>query len=73
MYRVNRAADISKRESAIVDLASIRRSCHLFPVFPAGKISLSAAAAWTSENVLETCESFFINNYVDMHAFQTIF
>lgn len=73
MYRIQRSSDITKRESAIVNLTSLRRSCHLFPLFPAGKVANTAAAGWTSETVLEKCETFFINNYVDMHAFQTIF
>lgn len=73
MYKVKRSINADQRESAIVELSSIRRSCHLFPCFPKGKVSETAAAAWTSDNVLENCGTFFINNYVDMHAFQTIF
>lgn len=73
MYRISRSTDIKERESAIVDLSSVRRSCHLFPLFPKGKVGKTAAAGWTSGNVLEQCSTFFINNFVDMHAFQTIF
>ena len=74
MYKVTRSIDIGDRQSAIVELSSLRRSCHLFPRFPVGKaVADGAAAGWTTDNVLEKCDTFFINNYVDMHAFQTIF
>lgn len=73
MYHITRPADRTKRESAIVNMASIRRSCHLFPQFPKEKIAKTDAKGWTSDNVLELCEVFHINNYVDMPAFQSIY
>lgn len=74
MYRIKRSLNVEQRESAIVELSSLRRSCHLFPRFPPGKkVADSEAIAWTSENILEKCDTFFVNNFVDMHAFQTVF
>lgn len=73
MYKVKRSLAPSEDDYAVVPLPSIRRSCHLFPIFPNEKISKSAAADWTSANVLDMCESFYINNFADMHTFQTIY
>lgn len=73
MYKIKRPIDATTRESAVVDLISIRRSCHLFPEFPSDSIAKSEAKAWTSGNVLERCSVFFINNFVDLHAFQMIY
>lgn len=73
MYCVKRSADLDKRDSGVIALSSIRRSCHLFPAFPPGKVHTTAAREWTSANVLERCEVFLINNFIDLHAFQTIY
>lgn len=73
MFKITRPVDVTKRDAAILPLTSIRRSCHLFPHFPKGKVSSTKAKEWTSDTVLELCDTFHINNYVDMHAFQTIY
>lgn len=74
MYKISRPADISKRNTTILPITSIRRSCHLIPQFPrVKKVCDTEAAAWTSDAVLEQCHTFFINNFVDLNSFQTIY
>lgn len=73
MYKVKRSVDVNQREYAIIELTSLRRSYHLFPRFGKEKVADSDAASWTSASVLDKCDTFYINNFVDMHAFQTIF
>lgn len=73
MYRIKRPIDPSQRQSAIIQLNSIRRSCHLFPQFPKGKVADTDAKHWTSTNVLELYPAFHINNFIDLHAYQTIY
>ena len=65
LYSVRRSMVGSKRESAVISVESIRCSCHLIPVF-GSRINES----WTSENVLEMCNSFYVNSYLDVETFQ---
>ena len=53
--------------ASVIPLANIHRSVHLFPSF--GQI---APREWTSENVLEQCETFFLDTFSDHHAFHTM-
>lgn len=73
MFRIKRSADLDKCDSGVIPLSSIRRSCHLFPVFPPGKVHTTAARDWTSGNVLEQCNTFLVNNFIDIHTFQIVY
>ena len=61
------AVEHMNRPGIIVPLSSIRRSCMLFPVWGA-----PGDDAWTSDNVLDTGTSFFVNNWASTYAYQTI-
>ena len=65
MYVVRRSYRAGKREAAIILLDSIRCSCHLIPVFGS-----SVDPHWKSSNVLELCDSFFVNPYLNLDTFQ---
>lgn len=53
--------------SSITPLTSIRQSCMLFPVF-----GQSANTSWTTNNVLDVCTSFLVNNWSNMYAYKTL-
>ncbi|KAH7919379.1 hypothetical protein BV22DRAFT_1023101, partial [Leucogyrophana mollusca] len=57
-----------ERQASVVPVASLRRSIHLIPKF--GPV---APREWTSSNVLEQCNTFFVNCFTDRHAYSTIF
>lgn len=66
---VGRASSgVTVREASIIEVDTIRRSCHLFP-----KFGLRANRAWTSSNVLDRCETFLLNNWTDHHTYQTVY
>ena len=67
LYRVKRRIQNGDRLASIVPVSNIRRSVHLFPVF--GPI---VPAEWTSDNVLEKCDTFYINCFSDRYAYHTI-
>lgn len=66
MYRISPLKD---REgglvASIVPLANIRRSVHLFPKF--GPL---APPEWMSSNVLDRCDTFFVNSFTDRHLYR---
>ncbi|KAH9164278.1 hypothetical protein EDB89DRAFT_2116298 [Lactarius sanguifluus] len=52
---------------SIVPVGNIRRSVHLLPKF--GPV---VPAEWTSSNVLDCCDTFFVNNLTDRQIFHTL-
>lgn len=70
MYRISKAyrdAPQGFREAAVVPLEDIKRTLHLYPVF--GPI---APREWTSDTVLEKCNSFYVNPFVDNYSHHMI-
>ena len=67
MYRIKRVREDGDNLATVIPLSNIRRSIHLFPNFGKKK-----PHAWTSSNVLDLAESFFVSDLSDRHAFQTI-
>ena len=59
----------TQAQSSIIPVSNIRQSCMLFPVFP--KLA-PIAKDWRSENILDKCSSFLINNWSSKYAYQTI-
>jgi hypothetical protein len=70
MYSVKKAGLRSDGTcpTSIVPLSSIRQSCQLFPLFNANNVDLK----WTTNNVLDTCSSFLVNNWGSLYGYQTI-
>jgi hypothetical protein len=52
----------------VVSIQSVRHSCHLFP---APKHTQSNKH-WTSANVLDNCDAFYINNWVNHHVYHSV-
>ena len=54
------------RVCSIIPLANIRHSVHLFP-----KFGPFAPQEWTSSsNVLDLCNTFFVNDFTDRHMYR---
>jgi hypothetical protein len=53
----------------IVPLSSIRQSCQLIPAFGRGEVPKD----WTSKNVLEVCNKFYLNNWSTKYAYKSLY
>jgi succinate dehydrogenase hydrophobic anchor subunit len=67
MYRIRRVMEADNRCGQVIPLSLIYRSVHLLPMF--GRVP----SVWTSDNVLEKCDTFYVNRYIDEHMFSLIF
>ncbi|KAF8152285.1 hypothetical protein B0H34DRAFT_111607, partial [Crassisporium funariophilum] len=59
MHIVSRSTRQCRRNSAVIPVTDIARSCHLM-----AKCGASIDRKWTSNNVLDLCSHFFINPYI---------
>jgi hypothetical protein len=67
MYKVLRALQNGERLCSIIPVSDFCHSIHLIPCF--GKV---APVHWTSSNMLEQCDSFYVNPFSDRHTYMTI-
>lgn len=67
MYKVSREYRHGSRHASVIPVQNIKRSVMLFPKF--GPV---VDRSWTSDNVLEECETFYVNPFVDEHSYRTI-
>ncbi|KAG8708171.1 hypothetical protein FRC09_001400 [Ceratobasidium sp. 395] len=66
LYRVSRKFENGKRSSSVIRLTDIRRTCRLLPDF-------TDASAACTENMLTTCDAFFVDRYLDEHSFRILY
>ncbi|KIJ55985.1 hypothetical protein M422DRAFT_150938 [Sphaerobolus stellatus SS14] len=61
-----------RRVGAVIQVASIRRSCHLIPKFgkPSKHGEKRGNIPWSSENVMDKCTRFFFNSQLSLDMFQ---
>lgn len=68
MYRVEPALDSSgKPRGSIIALSDIRQVCMLTPNRTVWDDS------WDTANILEKCQSFYVNNLQSKYSYQTIY
>ncbi|KAI0629564.1 hypothetical protein C8Q77DRAFT_1065168 [Trametes polyzona] len=68
LYKVARQRDAGgARLATVIEVRHIRRSCHLFPVM--GPV---VSREWTSSNVLDNCDSFWLNCFSDLHMYMIL-
>ena len=65
MYRVRRCFLGLKPVSMVVPLSHVWRSCHLVPDF-------ADRSVHRSTNMIDVCNTFFINPYIDSHVFRVL-
>lgn len=69
MYIVSRSRLANGQpDSAVIELSSIVRCCQLCPRFGA-----EVSRSWTSATVLDQCNHYYINNFVNHSTYQTIY
>ncbi|KAJ3834431.1 hypothetical protein F5878DRAFT_544828 [Lentinula raphanica] len=69
MYKVEPAFDSNGMpQGAIIPLSNIRQSCMLVP-----STKTSWDKNWNSDNILDECSSFFVNNLQTKYTYQTIY
>lgn len=57
------------RPGKIIPLSQIRQSCQLIPHYDTYN---TVPRHWTSENILDTCKIFWLNNWTSLYAYQTL-
>ena len=59
---------------AVIPLTNIRQSCMLIPKFSDDSdiIALNQESRWNANNVLDVASIFYVNNWLNMYAYQTI-
>ena len=67
LYKVQKVTYQNKPVASIIPLYNIVRSVHLFPKFPA-----SIPEHWSTTNILDECDIFYVNSFSDRYAFHTI-
>ncbi|KAI0765857.1 hypothetical protein BD413DRAFT_606037 [Trametes elegans] len=67
LYKLSRSVRRGSRLCSVIPITQIERSCHLFPDFGA-----VAPREWTSSNVLERCNSFYLNTFSDRYMYSLI-
>lgn len=57
-----------QQDSAIIEVASIVRTCHVFLVF-----GRHVRRDWSSDNVLDRYNNFYLSNWKDKLTYQSIY
>lgn len=64
LYKISRSYSNMSRKGIVVSLDVIFRSCHLIPFW-----GQTVDRTWSSENVLDICDKFFLNSFSDHHMY----
>ncbi|KAG1760626.1 hypothetical protein EDD22DRAFT_980541 [Suillus occidentalis] len=67
MYPISRSYRNGMQDASVIEVDSMLRTCQLAPRF-----GRRANRAWTLNNVIDRCEHFLINNFIDHHTYQSI-
>lgn len=65
MYEVKRSMESNGQcSAAVIPVTQIYRSCHLIPYLKEDLVT-----ALDPDTVLDTCDSFFLNDFLDLHSY----
>lgn len=67
LFKVTRSTQNGNRLASVISLDNIDRSVHLIPCFGA-----VAPREWTMDNVLENCNTFYVNSFANRYNYHTI-
>src|ERR1700742_4473392 len=68
LYKVTALKDRDKGKiCSVIAVANIQRSVHLLPRF-----GPYAPQEWTSSNVLDNCDTFYVNEFSDRHFYRIL-
>jgi hypothetical protein len=70
LYKVTALRDRNgglEKICSVIPVANIRRSVHLLPQF-----GPQAPTEWTSSNVLDNCDTFYVNEFTDRHFYRLL-
>ena len=70
MYKVSRSFANEEQLASIIPVSLIQRSVHLFPKW--GQNS-DIIHSWTSSNVLEECQVFYLNSFKDRLTYYNVY
>jgi hypothetical protein len=74
LYKVSRSITAyGERLASIVPVSLIQRSVHLFPKWGRNMEGNAGNASWTSDNVLEKCDVFYLNSFKDRHTYYNVY
>ena len=68
LYQISQSTQHVHREVTVIEISRICQSVQLFPCF-----SGSWRLNWTSDNVLEKCDTFFVNSLQTQQLYLTVY
>ncbi|KAI0823223.1 hypothetical protein BC628DRAFT_1325565 [Trametes gibbosa] len=68
MYKVSRTLQNGQRVASIIPVSLIEHSIHLIPKWPG-----TVPCAWMCENVLDRCNTFYVNLFKDSHTYFNLY
>lgn len=66
LHRIRRDMLGDEHVARVFPLSHVYRSVYLIPLFP-------SKTFWRSETALESCDTFYVNQYLDSHTFCLLF
>jgi hypothetical protein len=67
LFKITRPLDAHQRQASIIPVTRIQRSVHLIPMF-----GPRVPQSWASDNVMDKCETFFVNCFSDKDIYNHI-
>jgi hypothetical protein len=64
LFKTSPLTVMNKPKAEIIELGKILSSCHLIP-----KFGIHMQNSWNRDNVLDACNDFLLNKYLDIHSF----
>lgn len=74
MYKIKKHTDNPfEVPGAVIPLSNIRQSCMLIPKFSEESQLPQDEKKWNSSNVLDMADTFYLNNWLDLYTYNTVY